>query len=54
MLTVGRGSVVGLNYVPVQHYLDRIAKDDDEWEELFSDFQSCENAMVDAISKMSK
>lgn len=54
MISVGMGGVVGLNYIPLQHYLDKTAKDDEDWEDLFSDFQACESAMVDAISKMNK
>lgn len=50
VISVGMGGIVGLNYIPVQHYLDRITKTDDEWEDLFSDFQACESAMVKAIS----
>ncbi|UBB18370.1 DUF1799 domain-containing protein [Comamonas odontotermitis] len=52
VVSVGMGGIVGLNYVPVHHYLDKTAKDDDEWEDLFSDFQACEAAMVEAIQKI--
>lgn len=42
---------MGINYAAVYPYLDRMVKDDDDWQALFSDFQECESAMVQGLQK---
>ena len=51
LISVGMGGVVGINYAAMYPYLDRIANGDDDWHELFSDFQDMEAAMVERLAK---
>ena len=51
IISVGVVWVVGTNYAAVQPYLDRMAKDDDDWQALFADFQECESAMVERLAE---
>ena len=50
VISVGMGGVVGINYAAVYPYLDRMAKDDDDWQALFADCQECESAMVERLA----
>ena len=48
---VGMGGPTGLDYAAVYPLLDRAAKDQQEWDELFSDIQVMEGAALKQIGE---
>lgn len=47
---VAIGGATGLDYAVVYRRLDRIAKDDQEWDELYADIQVMEGAALKQMS----
>ena len=48
---IGMGGPTGLDYAAVYPLLDRAAKDQQEWDELFSDIQVMEGAALKQIGE---
>lgn len=48
---MGMNGPVALDYVPLQHELDRMGLSDDDYEELFADIRVMEAEALDAIIK---
>jgi hypothetical protein len=52
--TQWRVGATGLDYCAVYPLLDKEAKDDDEWWQLFDDIQTLESAALDSMSNKNK
>lgn len=46
---VGGNGLVGLRYEVIYPLLDRVSKDDDEWESLFSDIRHMERIALNTV-----
>lgn len=49
--SIGFGGATGLRYEALYPLIDRIAKSDDEWQELFEDVRIMEIAALEAQNK---